>query len=158
MEARANRAEVKLVSHRQQRSLSRDCRGDVAGAREVAEGGEVMDWPTALFVAFVLGLPLAGCTYYGFIVAREVVFNAWEARFNEGYELGKCHGESSARIDAAMQGFAVCGFMGHDFAWKTRDEIADEVIAERAKQRQEHVRQQMACACDRVERWSEKND
>jgi hypothetical protein len=59
------------------------------------------------------------------------------------------------------------------FHWKTRDEIADEVIAERAKQRQEIYpgwdgqaellgelfRAQHPVVCGhKVERWSETND
>jgi hypothetical protein len=126
MEARANRAEVKLVSHRQQRSLSRDCRGDVAGAREVAEGGEVMEW----FAVFLAGFSVLACAIGALVGYRD--------GYREGRESGKTVGWGRAMV--------------------LRERIADEVIAERQKQRQEHVRQQMACACDRVDRWSEKND
>jgi hypothetical protein len=63
-----------------------------------------------------------------------------------GYKIGCRAGHESGKT------------VGWGRAMVLRERIADEVIAERQKQRQEHVREQMACACDRVDRWSEQND
>jgi hypothetical protein len=78
--------------------------------------------------------------YMGLLMLATGLFTAW----------------SSVNRHLIRQGLAEQ--LPKEVRWKSRDEIADEVIAERQKQRQEHVRTQMACACDRVDRWSEQND
>jgi hypothetical protein len=81
--------------------------------------------------------------------------------FDSGYRRGKREGRHNRddaihqlRHEASVRGYGVYNTAYKAFRWKT----IDEVIAERQKQRQEHVRTQMACACDRVDRWSEQND
>jgi hypothetical protein len=117
-----------------------------------------MEWGTALFMVFSVGVPLGGLAYYLLVAAWGVIDNAWETHFDEAYELGKNDGRTFAFGVAYKLGFLKWQGVNGSNEWLTRDEIADEVIAERQKQRQEHVRTQMACACDRVDRWSEQND
>jgi hypothetical protein len=108
--------------------------------------------------------------YMGLLMLATGLFTAW----------------SSVNRHLIRQGLAEQ--LPKEVRWKSRDEIADEVIAERAKQRQEVFSEQWvkamnaelekckkcyavnidpviaanpyerACACDRVDRWSEQND
>jgi hypothetical protein len=93
--------------------------------------------------------------YMGLLMLATGLFTAW----------------SSVNRHLIRQGLAEQ--LPKEVRWKSRDEIADEVIAERAKQRQEICpgwdgqaellgelfRAQHPVVCgDKVERWSETND
>lgn len=68
--------------------------------------------------------------------AWEVVGNAWDAHNDAGFSDGIQAGREQVRDAAEFHGFAAHdGDSSEDpsgFRWKTRDEIADEVLAERA--------------------------